>query len=188
MEQIEKALAKAREMRMNSGVTAFPHANGYAGSTANGICPDYSETTVLVPDPKRLAMERLVAGSPVHPASHVYGLLRTQVLHRMKEQGLSTLVVTGPQLNCGASTTAANLALAIAMDVNQTVLLVDLNLRTPSVHEKFQFDPGFGIDDFLRGEASLSDCLVSPGVSRLVILPARLPSQDSAETLRSPRP
>ena len=187
MEQIEKALAKAREIRMNSGVAMFPQANGFTGSGANGISPDYSETTVLAADPKRLLGERLVAGSPGHPTSHVYGLLRTQVLHRMKEQGLSTLVVTAPQLGCGTSTTAANLAIAIAMDVNQTVLLVDINLRAPSLHERFQFKPGCGIDDYLRGDVQLSDCLVSPGVPRLVILPARLPDHESAETLRSPR-
>jgi len=105
----------------------------------------------------------------------------------MKKHNMSTLAVTGPELGSGVTTTAANLAIAIALDVNQTVLLVDLNLRSPAIHQKFGFQPQSGIDDYLRGEAQLKDCLVTPGVSRLVILPARAPKGETAEIISSPR-
>lgn len=190
MEQLEKALAKARDMRLAHGVSPFPLNNGPLnnnGQANNGVAPDYTETAILPVNARQLVAERLVGGLLEHPAAHVYGLLRTQVLQRMKEKNLTTLAVTSPQLDCGASTTAANLALSIAMDVNQTVLLVDLNLRAPGLHRKFNFQPGCGVDDYLRGTVQLAECLVSPGVQRLVILPARQPNHDAAETLRSPR-
>jgi protein-tyrosine kinase len=192
MEQLEKAMAKAREMRFARGGSPFPLQNGPSqnsrtGPVNNGIAPEYTETATLPVNPRQLIAERLVGGSVEHPAAHVYGLLRTQVLQRMKEKHLTTLAVTSPQLDCGASTTAANLALSIAMDVNQTVLLVDLNLRAPGLHRKFNFQPGCGIEDYLRGAVQLNECLVSPGIPRLVILPARQPNPDAAEVLRSPR-
>ncbi|MBK8161342.1 MAG: CpsD/CapB family tyrosine-protein kinase [Rhodospirillaceae bacterium] len=186
MEQIEKALAKAKEMRYGGGAIPLP-IREHASSAVNGVTPEYTETFVVAADQVRSQAQRLVADSIDQKASHVYGLLRTQVLQRMRARGFSSLVVTGPALGCGASTTAANLAVAIALDVNQTVLLVDLNLRSPSVSKKFNFEPRAGIDDYLRNQATLKDCLVSPRIPRLVILPARRANSDAAEILSSPR-
>lgn len=185
MEQIEKALARAREMR--AGNLGGLRSNGRAAVSVNGVTPQYTETAVAKGDPRRLNKERLVADTFDHPASDIYGLLRTQVLQRMKKHGMSTLAVTGPEVGSGVTTTAANLAIAIALDVNQTVLLVDLNLRAPAIHEKFGFQPQAGIDDYLRGEAQLKDCLVSPGMPRLVVLPARVAKGETAEIISSPR-
>lgn len=185
MEQIEKALARAREMRAGSLGGLRP--NGRAVST-NGFTPSYTETAVAKCDQKRASRERLVADSFGHPASDIYGLLRTQVLQRMKKHGMSTLAVTGPDLSSGVTTTAANLAIAIALDVNQTVLLVDLNLRKPAIHEKFGLQPRVGIDDYLRGETQLKDCLICPSMPRLVVLPAReAKGETAAEIISSPR-
>jgi protein-tyrosine kinase len=185
MEQIEKALARAREMR--AGSLGGLRAPGRAVST-NGFTPQYTETAVTKCDHKRTNKERLIADNFGHPASDIYGLLRTQVLQRLRKNGMSSLAVTGPDLSSGVTTTAANLAIAIALDVNQTVLLVDLNLRKPAIHEKFGFQPHVGIDDYLRGEAQLKDCLTCPGVPRLVVLPAReAKGEAAAEVISSPR-
>lgn len=185
MEQIEKALARAREMR--AGVqTGFP-PNGRAAPAGNGFAPQYTETLVAEGDKRRMAQERLMVEGVDHPAAEIYGLLRTQVLQRMKKQGMSTLAVTGPAKGSGVTTTAANLAIAMALDVNQTVLLVDLNLRNPAIHEKFGLQPRAGINDYLHGQASLKDCLVTPSMPRLVILPARSVKGETAEMISSPR-
>ncbi|HEX6117937.1 MAG TPA: CpsD/CapB family tyrosine-protein kinase [Dongiaceae bacterium] len=185
MEQIEKALARAREMR--AGHLGGLRSNGRAVSSSNGVTPQYTETALAKSDQRRMSKERLVADKFEHPASDIYGLLRTQVLQRMKKHSMSTLAITGPELGSGVTTTAANLAISIALDVNQTVLLVDLNLRSPMIHQKFGFQPHAGIDDYLRGEAQLKDCLITPGMSRLVILPARAPKGETAEIISSPR-
>ena len=185
MEQIEKALARAREMR--AGTLGGLRAPGRAVAT-NGFTPQYTETAVTKCDHKRTNKERLVADNFGHPASDIYGLLRTQVLQRLRKHGMSSLAVTGPDLSSGVTTTAANLAIAIALDVNQTVLLVDLNLRKPAIHEKFGLQPRVGIDDYLRGEVPLKDCLICPGMQRLVVLPAReAKGEAAAEVISSPR-
>lgn len=186
MEQIEKALARAREMRAGLRPAGI-QANVRVLPASNGVAPQYTETPVAQGDKRQMARERLMVDGLAHPAADIYGLLRTQVLQRMKKNGMSTLAVTGPGRGSGVTTTAANLALAIALDVNQTVLLVDLNLRDPAIHTKFGFRPRAGIDDYLRGEAQLKDCLVTPGMPRLVILPARGAKAETAEIISSPR-
>jgi len=202
MEHIEKALARAREMRANqpgsaariagsnSGAT---FATGFAGAAAkapppvHGITPDYSETSIVQCDLRRTTEQRLVADDFRNPVADVYRLLRSQVLLRMKKLNMTTLAVTGAREGDGATTTAANLAISIALDVNQTVLLVDLNLREPSIHKRFGLQPAAGIEDYLRDECSLKDCLVNPGLARLVVLPARAAKGDAAALIVSPR-
>jgi Mrp family chromosome partitioning ATPase len=186
MQQIEKALAKAREMRSGTyGGIATVH--GRAAGGGNGVAPQYTETLVSPTDKRRMARERLMVEGSDHPAAEIYGLLRTQVLQRMKKNNMSTLAVTGPALGSGVTTTAANLAIAIALDVNQTVLLVDLNLRAPAIHEKFGIEPRAGINDYLHGNAQLKDCLVTPSMRRLVILPSRSVKGETAELISAPR-
>jgi len=186
MEHIEKALARAREMRtLHGGSARDSQASGSASS--NGVAPDYTHTAVLEHNPSRTTEQRLIAGDPRNPAAEVFRLLRVQVLQRMKRQGMTSVAVTGAKHGDGATTTAANLAISMALDVNQTVLLIDLNLRQPSIHRKFGLHHPVGIDDYLRGDCELKDCLVNPGLARLVILPAREPKGDAAEMIGSPR-
>jgi protein-tyrosine kinase len=186
MEQIEKALARAREMRAGRP-GAVPAGGRGAASSGNGVAPQYTDTQVAEGDKRRMAKERLIVDGIDHPAAKIYGLLRTQVLQRMKKHGMSTLAVTGPTQGSGVTTTAANLAIAMALDVNQTVLLVDLNLGSPAVHEKFGVKPRAGINDYLQGGAQLKDCLITPSMPRLVILPARAAKGETAEIISSPR-
>jgi Mrp family chromosome partitioning ATPase len=104
----------------------------------------------------------------------------------MAKARITTIGVTSPLKGEGTTFTAANLAVAISIDVNQTVLLVDGNLRDPSVHRVFGFEPTKGLIDYLHGKATISECLVNPGVPRLVVLPSRNPAVASGELLTSP--
>jgi Mrp family chromosome partitioning ATPase len=190
MEHIEKALARAREMR--TGHRAAP-GMGEAVRRPNtqvsvhGVAPDYTETTVLPTSSRKASEERLVADDLRNPIADVYRVLRAQVLQRMKKLDINTIAVTSASHGDGATTTAANLAMSIALDVNQTVLLVDLNLREPSIHRKFGLNPTKGIENYLHGECDLKDCLINPGMRRLVVLPACVSRGESAEMISSPR-
>jgi len=73
------------------------------------------------------------------------------------------------------------------MELHHTVLLVDLDLRKPSVHEVFEFSSNLGVTDCLSGDAELKDVLVNPGIDRLVVLPGRKNAANSSELLSSPR-
>jgi len=185
MEHIEKALARAREMRSSQKAESQGRP---AQPSANGVAPDYTETAVSPSDLRKAQQRRLVAGDFKHPVADVYRLMRAQVLQRMKRLGIGSIAVTGARPGDGVTTTASNLAISIALDVNQTVLLVDLNLREPSVHRKFGLNPTRGIEDYLHGDCQLKDCLLNPGLARLVVLPAQgTKTGGHAEMISSPR-
>jgi Mrp family chromosome partitioning ATPase len=71
--------------------------------------------------------------------------------------------------------------------VNQTVLLVDLDLRRPTLGRYLWESPTRGISDYLTEGTELGDLLVHPGVERLAILPGNHSFTQSSEMLSSPR-
>jgi len=97
-----------------------------------------------------LRRNRVLAGSPEEPWVNAYKLLRTRVLHRLREMdNANTLAITSPTPGAGKSLTSVNLALSIAMEVNKTVLLVDADLRRPSIHSYLGLKPKYGLSDYL---------------------------------------
>jgi Mrp family chromosome partitioning ATPase len=122
------------------------------------------------------------------PAAAAYKMLRTRVLQKMEEHGWNTLAVVSPTPNDGKTFTAINLAIAIAGDTKHTTLLVDFDLRKPSVARRFGFEPEYGVEDCLTGRIGIAGALVAPrGYNKLVLLPAREPQQHSSELLTSER-
>lgn len=145
-------------------------------------------TPVVPVDPVQLANERiLIAGQP-GPASGQYRLLRTQVMRRLEQWGANTLAVISPRANEGKTLTAINLAITLAADPNRTALLVDLDLRRPSVASRFGIIPETGIEDCLQGRAPVEQALVRPrGYDRLTLLPARAADESAFELLGTAR-
>lgn len=182
MEPIERALAKARRDPRRPFVAAAVSA-----PPRQPVAPVYSVTRVVPADPTVMEREYIIAGRPDNPAAGLYRTLRAQVLLWLGKTGKRSLAVVSASDNEGRSMTAANLAVALSMDVNQTVLLVDADLRNPGVHKKFGVSPTAGLDDVLRGRAGIEKCLINPGMERLVLLPARSPLPDGAELLASPQ-
>jgi protein-tyrosine kinase len=153
-----------------------------------GLVAGRAITRVVEVDPLRLESERIL--SPGASAQHgvPYKMLRTQVLRRLDKLGVNSLAVVGTAPDTGKTLTAINLAIAIAADPERTALLVDFDLRKPSVHRRFGIEPQVGVDDCLRGQVPLQDVLLRPaGYERLVIVPARERSLDSSELLSSRR-
>jgi capsular exopolysaccharide synthesis family protein len=183
MEPIERALAKARHER---GIGASP-VNSILGKRSHlALSPIFTITRVMQADPTTMAREHIITNRSGEAEASVYRALRGQVLQWLAKSGKRTLAVTSVESDEGRTLTAVNLALALAMDVNQTVLLVDADLRQPDVHKKFGIQPSHGLDDYLQGAASIETCLINPGIERLVLLPARKPMNNCAELLASP--
>jgi protein-tyrosine kinase len=173
MESIEKALKKAREQE-----------NALTGASSEVI----DQTTRVIPVQTRvLRNNRIVAGIALEPEADLYRMLRAQVLKRLGESGSSTLGICSPGPEAGKTLTAINLAVSMSLDANQTVLLVDLDLRKPNVAERFGLKVSAGLSDYLFDQAQLSECLISPGIERLVLLPGGNAIHNSSEALTSPQ-
>jgi len=148
----------------------------------------YTKTKVIKVPAEVMRRNRVLAGSPDEPWVNAYKLLRTRVLHRLREMdNANTLAITSPTPGAGKSLTSINLALSIAMEVNKTVLLVDADMKRPSLHTYFGLEPKYGLSDYLTRGVPLEKLLINPGIGRFVMLPAGKPRSDSAELLTSPR-
>jgi capsular exopolysaccharide synthesis family protein len=121
------------------------------------------------------------------PFVDAYKILRTQVTHRLRENGWNVLGVTSPGYGEGKTLTAVNLAISLAMETTQTVLLVDSDLRDPSVHRAFGLKDCRGLADYLLDGTPLEDLLLHPGIGRFVLLPGGRPISSSTEILTSPK-
>ena len=147
----------------------------------------YDETKVIKIDPDELAERRVIAGLKSDPRSTPFRMLRAQVLQQLREHNWNTLAVTGATQNAGKSFVAANLSVSVALELNQTVLLVDLDLRKPSLHKYFGFEPEYGLLDYIKNDEPIKNVLVNPGIERLVILPGKGSTDEASEIISSPK-
>ncbi len=191
MERIQKALEKAREQR--SKLT-----QDESKKTVSSISPaistesshteiTYSKTKIVSTSPGRLVENRVVANIKDHPQADVFRILRTKVLHQTRSKGIRSIGITSPTKGSGKSMIATNLAVSLSMEMNHTVMLVDLDLRRGSLHKYFDFQPDSGLSDYILDGVELSELLINPGIDRLVVLPAGKAVTQSSELLSTPR-
>ena len=147
----------------------------------------YTITRRVAVDMDRLRRQRLIVAGSDENIGEAYKLLRTRVLHGTTPEGRNTLMITGPLPNEGKTLTTINLAIAISRKVGQTVLLVDGDLRNPSIHRYLDLPLGPGLVDYLTSGYPIPKSLVHPeGLANLVVLPAGQATAQSAELLSSP--
>jgi protein-tyrosine kinase len=186
MDRIKKALDKSRTHKRRS-LLPKARVEVVTDETQPFEKIEYTQTRRINSPQNVLSENRLIAGNRSDPRATSFRMLRTQVLHAMRENDWTSLAITGPTSGIGKSLVATNLAISISREVNQTVLLVDVDLRRPSIHKYFGFEPDYGLLDYLKGEADLKDLFINPVFKRLVLLPGRGTSSESSELLSSPR-
>ena len=147
----------------------------------------YTRTRSLDIALSTLRQRRVMAAYDKGPFVDAYKILRTQVMHRLRENNWNVLGVTSPGHGEGKTLTAVNLAVSLAMETSQTVLLVDADLRSPSIHEVFGLDDCPGLADYLLDNQPVEDLLVHPGIGRFVLLPGGRAISNSTEILTSPK-
>ncbi|HFQ91498.1 MAG TPA: exopolysaccharide biosynthesis protein [Chromatiales bacterium] len=179
MDRITKAIKRARESRETVMPLDHHPARPKPGKAR-------IEPRKLSVSREKLQENRIILSSANDPAAHAYKVLRTRVWQQMRAHGWSTLGVTSANEGEGKSLTAINLAIGLAkMDVAQSVILVDLDLRRPSLHRYFDFWPEAGITDYLQGGAGLGELLLKPDIGNMILLPGNMPFANSSEIISS---
>jgi capsular exopolysaccharide synthesis family protein len=118
-------------------------------------------------------------------AAEEFRKLKTQVFH-WSPNPPHVILVTSATPNEGKTTVSVNLAMAISLEIHKEAILIDADLRKPSVHlEKFRHSKG--LSNYLADQSSLSDILVDFEVDKLRIIPAGPSSKKSAELIGSRR-
>jgi capsular exopolysaccharide synthesis family protein len=129
---------------------------------------------------------RLVAAyAPQSIAAEQFRSLRTRIRNAETGRALRSIVITSPNKGDGKSLTAANLALTMAQEFQQRVLLIDADLRRPTLARLFGIDEGPGLSDALMGGVDPDDALVMLPQQHLCVLPAGAVPSHPAELLGS---
>lgn len=106
------------------------------------------------------------------PIAEEYRKLKCQVLNLAQKRQLPyTLMVSSCVSNEGKSITALNLALCLAQEFDKPVLLVDADLRNPSVSGFLGLEPKQGLINCLRDGMDLQQALIHTGLGNLALLP-----------------
>jgi protein-tyrosine kinase len=177
MEKIWQAVERART---NVG----PVKPQRLAKTPSLVGPQFSELDV---NPAYLLSKRIVSYDGADHRSRPYDMLRTQVLHLMDEHGWKVLGVTSPTPGCGKTVTAINLAFSISRQENQSVVLVDVDLRKPQVANYLGVIPGDrGVLDILDRRVMYRDALLwaCAANQRIAVLPTA-DTRQSAERMSS---
>lgn len=106
------------------------------------------------------------------PAAEAFKMLRAKILTRNSKTRPRTIMITSAQPFDGKTMVAANLAVNIAEGVNEHVLLLDCDLRKPSVDKILGLQENIGIHEYLKDGTSVEPYLKKTGVSKLTLLPA----------------
>lgn len=147
----------------------------------------HSPTIVELSEGRR-ERERIIGPGAKGESGAPYKMLRTQVLRYLGASNANTLAILSASSGEGKTLTAINLAIAIAADTGHTALLVDLDLRNPSVHRRLGIQPSIGIEDVLQQRIPVSEAMVKiAGYERLTVLPARAHVEQSSELLSAQR-
>ena len=194
MEKIKKAIEESKRNASASpqtNETVQPHvaqpAQAPPSQTPDPVSDHitYEQTRVVKLDLEHLARNRIVSFNKNDYLSLGFDILRTQVINQMTENGWRTLAITSPTQGCGKSVVSINLAMSIAHHTNTTTMLVDFDLRRPSIKRYLGLPAGPSLNDILSGDASVADALVNPGLERLVVLPTAMPVSHPSEMLSS---
>jgi non-specific protein-tyrosine kinase len=187
--KLTKALAKAKKSRkpnkLPRAVRPEPECN--LNDDNKWKPPVYSESARVELDPKMVYENRCVCIAPDAPELDFYKVLRTKIQHLTCLKGLNTVMITSPQPGEGKTVTVVNLALTFAMAYNQTVLLVDCDLRRQNIHKVLGFENDLNLIDYLVDERPLSELIVWPGIDKLTLISGDRTIDSSAELLGSPR-
>lgn len=133
------------------------------------------------PSKKRSLVTKL---SPKSPISEQYRTIRTNIQFSSIDKEIKSIMVTSAEPAEGKSTVVANLAITFAQQ-GKKVLIVDADMRKPTVHYTFQVQNVFGLTNVLTKMRSLQDAISNTDVENLDVLTSGPIPPNPAELLAS---
>ena len=149
--------------------------------------PVYSESTHVELNTETILNNRCVCIEPNSPEIDCYKVLRTKIQLLTKQKGWNTVMITSPQPSEGKTLTSVNLALTFSKVYNQTVLLVDCDLRHQNIHKILGFESNSGLMNCLSKDQPLEELIIWPGVDKLTLISGGRTINNSSELLGSPQ-
>ncbi len=102
--------------------------------------------------------------------TEAYRKARTSLVYSIIKKGCKKIVFTSPHKGEGKTTTAINIAAALAQQVDCRVLIIDCDLRRPSAHTRLSVQPEKGLAHYLNNECQLDDIIVKTSLDQLDLI------------------
>ncbi len=177
---------------MDNTVRTPEQAQAVSALPSLGMIPLGSKSGNRGPSGKRLALtasnEAVETVTQIRPQSQMaesYRALRTSLLLSNLGAPPKVIMVTSARPQEGKTTTSINTAIVLAQK-GVRVLLIDADLRRPSIHKALGMGPRSGLSNVLTGSATLQQTIsTSPILPNLLVLPAGTPPPNPAELLAS---
>jgi len=182
MSKIEKALNRARDGRGNlqvvpvgaAGATPSPGTAIVADSTAHPeTIPRMAKGEVRLLSASDLAQRGII--QPQHSedsAVQVFRDLRTKIIQQSQGKN-AVILVTSVSKGCGSSFIAQNLGAAFAFDMGKTALLIDCNLRSPSVYKLLANAAVPGLTEYFENpDLDIEEIIRPVGIARYRVITA----------------
>lgn len=172
---IKAELSRASEPRRKSSAAKNPSKSNFVPRESVKLNHDY------------LQNYRILAYDHSDKRTAHYDMLRTRVLQSLFATNQKSIAVTSPLANVGKTVTSANLAFSIARQSEQSVLLVDMDLRKAPIAKTLGLKPDHGIDDIVSGTCSLASAIIDAeaGTARLSVLAMPRPAKRFTESIVS---
>lgn len=135
----------------------------------------------LLKTKRKDAPELISLNKPASYEAEQFRALKTGLLFSTDKKRPRTIMITSAVPDEGKSFVAANLAVSFAQSMDEHVLLLDCDLRLPTVHRVFGVpDNSPGLSDVLSGTIGVPEALYKTGIDKLTILPGgRVPGNPS---------
>lgn len=133
-----------------------------------------------------LSANRITGGKPTQSKQAPFDVLRTRLLHILKEKGWRRVAITSPTEGCGKSFVSANLALSLSRLNSVRTILLDMNLRNPGLGNKFGITHSKTMREYLSGEVTEKNFLFRVN-ENLVLGLNKQPEEAAAELLQNPK-
>ncbi len=121
--------------------------------------------------------------NPQSVEADLFKVLRTNLLFPSNGKPPKTIMVTSAIPGDGKSLVSSNLAISIAQGIEEHVLLIDSDIRNPTINKYFGISQVEGLSEYLVDGLDVSKNFVKTPIQKLTILPAGTPPDNPAELL-----
>lgn len=180
MDRIRTAIDKARTERDALAPRSRREPDPVPSGPEATALEAWDALSVLEVNPKQLRRNRVMT-QHAHPTATTFDVMRTSLIHEMREREWRRLAITSPTASCGKTTICLNLAFSLARQSDIRVMLIELDLRRPTMAETLGLE-GVNFARVLSGEDAAPHHLRRYGDSLAIGVSQR--TTNSAELLQ----
>lgn len=147
---------------------------------------DHQEPTAKIAPEDTILDDKLVSFfAPSSMVTEQFRRLRTHIIKPNMSTETKTIMITSAMPGEGKSLIAINLAIIIALELHSHALLVDCDLRNPSVSRLFGLHDEKGLSNYLSGDADIPDLIMKTSIDKLSIIPGGPLEENPVELIGS---